>query len=173
MVFKINISEKSGKTYKLELESEELIGKELNEKIQGKELNSDLEGYELEITGTSDKAGFTSMKDVPGIGLKRVLLSYGKGLHKRPKKEGKKKRSNMKPKGLRMRRTVRGRVISPDITQINFKVIKHGKKPLSEVFPDQGAEKAKKENRATRRKNQAKVSSEKPQEKKGAKSETE
>ena len=128
------------------------------EKIQGKELNQDLEGYELEITGTSDKAGFTSMKDVPGIGLKRVLLSYGKGLHKRPRKEGKKKRSNMKPKGLRMRRTVRGRVISPDITQINFKVIKHGHKPLSEIFSDQHASiKSKKENRAAKRKNWGKA----------------
>ena len=29
MPFKINIAEKSGKTYKLELESEELLGKEL------------------------------------------------------------------------------------------------------------------------------------------------
>ena len=71
MPFKINISEKSGKTYKLELESEELLGKELNDKIHGKELSPDLEGYELEITGTSDKAGFTSMKDVPGVGLKK------------------------------------------------------------------------------------------------------
>jgi len=157
MPFKINISEKSGKTYKLEMESEEMLGKELGDKIHGKDLNSDLEGYELEITGTSDKAGFTSMKDIPGIGLKRVLLSYGKGLHKRPKKEGKKKRSNMKPKGLRMRRTVRGRIISPDITQINFKVIKHGKTPLPEIFPDQQTEKtAKKENRAARRKNKDK-----------------
>ena len=153
MPFKINISEKSGKTYKMELESEELLGKELNDKIHGKELSPDLEGYEMEITGTSDKAGLTSMKDVPGVGLKRVLLTYGKGLHKRPRKEGKKKRSNMKPKGLKMRRTVRGRVISADIIQINLKVLKAGKKLLSEIFPDQGAGKAKKENRASKRKN--------------------
>ena len=57
----------------------------------------------------------------------------------------------MKPKGLRMRRTVRGRVISPDITQINFKVVKDGKKKLSEVFADQKASKEKKENRAMKR----------------------
>lgn len=152
MPFKINISEKSGKTYKLELESEELLGKELNDKIHGKELSPDLEGYELEITGTSDKAGFTSMKDVPGVGLKKVLLTYGKGLHKRPRKEGKKKRSNMNPKGLKMRRTVRGRAISADIIQINMKVLKAGKKSLAEIFPDQGAGKEKKENRASKRK---------------------
>ncbi len=151
MVFKINISEKSGKTYKVELESEELIGKELGSTIQGNDLGPDFNGYEFEIAGTSDKAGLTSMKEVPGVGLKRVLLTYGKGLHKRPRKEGKKMKSNMRPEGLRMRRTVRGRVISADIIQINMKVLKHGHKSLAEMFPDQAA-KPKKENRAAKRK---------------------
>ena len=41
MPFKINISEKTGKTYKIEVESEELLGKELNDKIHGKELSPD------------------------------------------------------------------------------------------------------------------------------------
>ena len=136
-MFKINISEKSGKTYKLELETEELFGKELHDKIHGKEVLSDLEGYDFEITGMSDKAGFTAMKEVPGVGLKKLLLTYGKAMHKRPKREGKKKVSNPKPDGLRLRRTVRGRVISPDIVQINLKILKHGNKSLSEVFPDQ------------------------------------
>jgi small subunit ribosomal protein S6e len=137
MPFKINIGDKSGKTYKLELETEELIGKSLNDKIDGKELLPDLAGYEFEIAGTSDKAGFTSMENVEGIGLKKELLTYGKGMKKRSRKEGKKKLSNMTPKGLRLRRTVRGKVISPEITQINLKVLKQGAKPLSEVFSDQ------------------------------------
>ena len=137
MVFKINISEKSGKTYKLELETEEILGKELHDKIQGRELLPGLDGYEFEITGTSDKAGFTSHKDVLGVGLKRLLLTYGKAMHKRPRREGKKKVSNPKPKGLRLRRTVRGKVISPEIVQINLKVLKHGGKQLSEIFPEQ------------------------------------
>ncbi len=141
--FKINISEKSGKTYKLESEAESLIGKSLNDKIKGEDISPDLKGYELEITGTSDNAGFTSMKNVEGVGLKRVLLKYGKGMHKRPKREGKKKVSNPTPKGLRLRKTVRGKVISPAITQINMKVIKEGNKKLEEVFPEK--DKAKKE----------------------------
>jgi small subunit ribosomal protein S6e len=134
MVFKINISEKSGKTYKLETEAEGIVGKELHEKIDGKIISPDLEGYELEITGTSDKSGFTSLDSVEGTGLKRVLLTYGKALHKRPKKEGKKEPSNPKPKGLRMRKTVRGKVISPEIIQINLKVIKEGAKKLDAIF---------------------------------------
>ena len=134
MTFKINISEKSGKTYKLETENEEIIGKELHDKINGKILLPDLEGYELEITGASDNAGFTALEGVEGIGLKKVLLTYGKAMHTRPRKEGKKKPSNPKPKGLRMRKTVRGQVISPEIIQINLKVLKEGSKKLEEVF---------------------------------------
>jgi len=143
MAFKINISEKSGKTYHLESESEEIIGKELHDKIEGKDINSELSGYEFEITGTSDNAGFTSMKNVEGAGLKKVLLSYGKGMHKRPRREGKKKISNPKPKGLRLRKTVRGKVISPAIVQINLKILKEGNKKLSEVYPEQNQPKEK------------------------------
>ena len=90
-MFKINISSKDGKTYKIETEAESLIDKKLHDKIEGKEISSDLEGYEFEITGASDKAGFTVIKGVPGIGLKKILLTYGKAMKKRPKKEGKKK----------------------------------------------------------------------------------
>lgn len=140
MPFKINIGEKTGKTYKLELETEELMGKELHDKIEGPIISPELSGYEFEITGTSDKAGFTSHKDVPGIGLKKVLLSYEKGMKKRPRKEGKRKRSNATPRGLRLRKTVRGRVISPEIVQINLKTTKEGSKKLSEVFAEKPTE---------------------------------
>jgi ribosomal protein S6E (S10) len=137
MPFKINIGTKEGKTYKLEIESEELVGKSLGDKMPGKDLSKDFEGYEFEITGTSDKSGFTSMKDVEGIGLKKVLLTYGKSMHKRSKREGKRKRSNPTPGGLRLRKTVRGKVISPSITQINLKLIKEGSKKLKEIFPEE------------------------------------
>ncbi len=133
-MFKINISEKSGKTYKLETEAESLIDKSLNDKINGKEISPDLEGYEFEITGASDNAGFTAMENVEGVGLKKLLLTYGKAMKQRPKKEGKKKRSNKRPKGLRLRKTVRGKVISPAIIQINMKVIKTGSKKLEDLF---------------------------------------
>ena len=141
MVFKINISEKSGKTYNVELESEGLVGKILHDKIQGREILPDLEGYELEITGASDKAGFTAMKEVEGIGLKKILLTKGKAMKKKPRKEGKKKRSKNMPKGLRLRRTVRGKVISTEIVQINMKVVKEGGKKLSQIFEDKNKEK--------------------------------
>ena len=74
-------------------------------------------------------------------------------MKKRPKREGKVKRSNPKPKGLRLRKTVRGKIISTAISQINLKVVKEGGKKLSEVFPDQGKPK------------EAEASEEKPAEK--------
>ncbi len=137
MAFKINIGTKEGKTYKLESESKSLVGQELNSKISGKEIGTDfkdLEDYEFEIAGASDKSGFTALPEIEGSGLKKVLLTYGKGMKKRPKYEGKKKRSKNRPKGLKLRKTVRGKVISPEIVQINLKVVKEGKKPLKEIF---------------------------------------
>lgn len=144
MVFKINIGTKQGKTYKLETENKALIGKELHQKIQGKDVSPDLEGYEFEIRGTSDKSGFTSLKSVEGTGLKRVLLSYEKGMKRRPKYEAKKKRATIKPKGLRLRKTIRGKIISPDIVQINLKIIKEGKKSLKDIFEPKENEKEEK-----------------------------
>lgn len=133
MAFKLNISNK-GKAWKLEVESEFLVGKSIGEKFNGKEINPDLEGYELEITGGSDKAGFPMYKEIEGIGLKRVLLTKGWGMHKRPKGD---KKKVPQPKGLRLRKSVRGRTISDLIVQINLRVLTEGKKKLEEIFPDQ------------------------------------
>jgi len=137
MPLKINIAEKSGKTYHLEFEGEDFNGKELKDKIEGKVIMPELEGYEFEITGASDNAGFTSHESVIGIGLKKIILSYEKGMKKRPKREGKWKHTDVNPRGLRLRKTVRGKVISAAIAQINLKIIKEGAKKLSEIFPDQ------------------------------------
>lgn len=134
MAFKINIGDKSGKTYKLEVEAPFLIDKELGSTFNGKELREDLEGYEFEITGASDKAGFTAMKEVPGANLKGALLKYGKGMHKKPKREGKKPRHDHKPKGLKLRKKVRGKLLSEAIVQINLKPTKTGKKTLKDIF---------------------------------------
>lgn len=141
MVFKINLSDK-GKTWKIETDTEALVGRKIGEKIEGAEISADLSGYELEITGTSDKAGFPGFKEVEGTTLKGVLLTYGKGMHKKPKGL-KKKKPNRKPKGLRLKKTVRGNTISRDIVQISLKVLKNGSKKLPEIFPEQNQPKEK------------------------------
>lgn len=137
MPIKINIGTKDGKTFKLEQESNPIVGKSLGNKINGKDISPDFDGYEFEVKGASDKSGFMSNAEVEGQGLKKVLLTYGKGMKKRPRREGKKKQSTPKPKGLRLRKTVRGKILSDDTRQINLKLIKEGSKKLTEIFPDQ------------------------------------
>jgi ribosomal protein S6E (S10) len=121
MPFKINISDK-GKTYKLETESEVLIGKKIGENIDGKDISADLNGYELQITGTSDISGFPGKKQLEGIKYHRVLLKKGFGMHD-------------SRKGIRLRKTLRGEEISSKTSQINTIVIKEGTKKFSELLP--------------------------------------
>src|SRR3989344_2975591 len=109
MPFKINIGDK---------------GKTLGGKSECKELKHELEGYEFEITGGSDISGFPLYKDAEGIGLKKVLLKKGWGMHDNRE-------------GVRLRKTVRSKTISNKVVQINLKAIKHGKKHLAEIFSDQ------------------------------------
>ena len=135
MPHKINISTKEGKSWKLEVEEAKLDEKELDQIVKGEEFSEDLSGYEFQITGASDKSGFILHKDAEGVGLKRLLFKIGFGMHKRPK--GDKKKNPRAKKGLRLRKTVRGKVISPTTVQINMKVLKEGSKKLSEIFPDQ------------------------------------
>jgi len=140
-MFKINLSH-NGKAYKTETESEDLVGYSIGDKIEGKLFDENLEGYEIEITGTSDKAGFTGMANINGPDLHKVLLKYGKGMHKKPKGE---KKFNKRPKGLRLRKTVRGKEISLFTVQINCKVLKEGSKKFESLFaePETPAEKTK------------------------------
>jgi len=139
-MFKFNISAKDGKTFKLEAEAPELKEQRLGDVIKGELISPDLAGYEMQITGTSDIAGITSLESVEGIGLKKVLLGYGKGMHRRPK--GNKKKRKRPANGLKLRKTIRGKVISDTISQINTKVIKQGSKKLSEIFPEQNKHEA-------------------------------
>ena len=55
-------------------------------------------------------------------------------MHKKPKGD---KKKNRKPKGLRLRKMVRGKIISQAVSQINLKILKEGSKKLIEIFPDQ------------------------------------
>lgn len=123
MPLKLNISNK-GKAWKLEVDSEVLSGRSVGDVVKGEDINSDLSGYELQITGGSDLAGFPLSKDVEGIGLRRLLLKKGFAM-----------KDNRK--GVRRRKTVRGRVISEKVVQVNLNVLKEGGKKLDEIFPDQ------------------------------------
>lgn len=120
---KVIISDpESGKSYSIELDESKakvFLGKEIGKVVDGGGLG--LTGYKLEITGGSDKDGFPMRPDVPGRGRKKVYLSKGPGY--RPKN-----------KGIRKRKTVAGNTITPDIVQINAKIVKKGKKPIEKLL---------------------------------------
>ncbi|MCU0642449.1 MAG: eS6 family ribosomal protein [archaeon] len=130
MPIKLNISEK-GKAWKVEVPEEVITGKSVGDKISGKDVKPELEGYEFQITGGCDSAGFPLSKDVEGLGLKALLLKKGWGM-----------KDNTE--GMRRRKTVRGKVISENVSLINLNVLKAGSKKLAEVFPEQNQPKEKK-----------------------------
>jgi len=121
------------KAYKIEVDQDKtmgLIGKIIGEKFNGDILG--LSGYELQITGGTDKDGFPMHPQVHGPGRKKIVLAYPPCF--RPK-----------IKGQRKRKMVRGNTISPDIIQINCKVVKAGTKPLDQLIKKEEKEVTKEE----------------------------
>ena len=121
MEFKLTIADpKTGKCTQKTITEEAakaFKGLRIGETIKGEVM--DLPGYEFEITGGSDFCGFPMRKGITGI-RKRVLIGKGVGF-----KGGR--------KGMRVRKTVCGETINEKITQINIKITKQGKKPLTEA----------------------------------------
>lgn len=120
MAFKINVSH-NGKTYKVETESEILVGKKIGDKIPGNDVSENFKEYELLITGTSDLSGIPGFRGLEGDSYHRRLLTFGPGMKN-------------KKKGIRLRKTQRGEIISLKTHQINMKVLKEGDKKFSDIF---------------------------------------
>ncbi len=106
------------------------IGKNIGETVSGEALG--LAGYTVKLTGGTDKDGFPMRGDLPGPTRKKILVAGGVGYH--PKADG-----------VRKRKSMRGREISSDITQINAVIVEYGQKPLSEIFPKKEATEKKEE----------------------------
>jgi len=150
--FKIVVSDpKSRRAYQAEVEqgASGLVGKKIGDKAKGDPFG--LAGYEVELTGGSDKDGFPMRRDVEGTGRKKIILSGPPGFH--PKKGGQRKR-----------RSIRGNTISPQIAQINAKVVKAGSTPFEKLVPKKEGKEAKPEEEKP--KEEAKAKEEKPAEKK-------
>jgi len=128
--FRANVSDpKTGKSYKKEVSGNQanaILGKKIGDKMDG--IFVEMPGYKLEITGGSDKDGVPMRKDLPGPRRKKLLISKGLGFH--PHMDGE-----------RRRKTMRGNQISPDIVQINMKVITRGPRSVEELLgaQDEGA----------------------------------
>ena len=97
-----------------------IIGKNIGDTISGD--LAGLSGYTLKLTGGTDKDGFPMRPDLPGPTRRKILVAGGVGFH--PKHDGERRRKSM-----------RGKEISSDVTQINTVVVEYGQKPLEEIFP--------------------------------------
>ncbi len=110
---------KTGKTAQAEVQPEKeslLIGNGIGDTIDGSVIG--LDAYKLQITGLSDKSGTPSRKEIEGSRKTYAFLLSKKGAKK----------------GIRVRRLVRGRVISQDTEQINTVIVEYGTKPVEEIF---------------------------------------
>ncbi len=118
----------SGKAYQVEAEearSRSLFTLRIGDKFDGEVVG--LSGFELQITGGTDKDGFPMRFDVVGSRRARILIAGGVGFN--PKRDGERKR-----------RLVRGDAVSPDIAQLNTKVVKKGSKPIEQVLKPAGTD---------------------------------
>jgi small subunit ribosomal protein S6e len=104
--FKLNISDKKGKTITKEVKEKEAgpflglqVGSELDAALIG-------ESGKLKITGGSDKSGVPLREDIHGGARKYILLSKGVGL-------------GDAEKGQRIRKLVRGNIVTEEVYQLN------------------------------------------------------
>jgi small subunit ribosomal protein S6e len=132
--FKLNISDKKGKTITKELKEKEAgpflglqVGSELDASIIG-------EAGKLKISGGSDKSGVPLRADIHGGARKYILLSKGIGLREAEK-------------GQRFRKLIKGNIITEDVYQINCLFegeLKMQEKPTGEQEKNESIDKSKK-----------------------------
>ena len=132
--FKLNISDKKGKTITKEVKEKE-AGPFLGLQV-GNELDASLigEAGKLKITGGSDKSGVSLRADIHGGVRRYFLLSKGVGLRGAEK-------------GQRVRKLVRGNTITEDVYQLNCFFdgeLKIEQKSPSEQEQKENTEKSKK-----------------------------
>ncbi len=122
--FRLTVSDsKTSQAYQVTVTgaaANKIIGKNIGDTISGDVAG--LSGYTLKLTGGTDKDGFPMRPDLPGPTRRKILVAGGVGYH--PKHDGERKR-----------KSVRGKEISSDVTQINTVVVEYGQKPLEEIFP--------------------------------------
>lgn len=113
---------KTGKSYQVPVtghHANSLIGKKIGDVVDG--IFVGLPGYKLSITGGSDKDGFPMRRDLPGVKRRRILITKGIGFQ-------------ANEQGLRLRKSIRGNTISPEVAQLNLKIIQFGSKPVDELI---------------------------------------
>jgi len=119
----------NGKSYNIDVEGQHanvFVRKSIGEEVDGMFVG--LPGYTIEITGGSDADGFPMRPEIPQATRKRVLVSDSIGF-------------NPDDEGVRKKKTFRGNEVSPEITQINAKIVDRGpKSPEEHLSEDEGDE---------------------------------
>ena len=119
----------------VELQNEEklaeIIDKKIGDEIDGSVISDVFDGYKFKITGGFDKDGFAMKNGILSQGKKRVLLTKGCSLFRF--------RKGYHRTGIRVRKLVRGCIISNDIKNLHLKIIKKGAKPIAGLTEDKDA----------------------------------
>ena len=100
----------------------EIIDKKIGDEIDGSTISDVFDGYKFKITGGFDKDGFAMKNGILSQGKKKVLLTKGCSLFRF--------RKGYHRTGIRIRRLVRGCIVSHDIKNLHLKIIKKGPKEI-------------------------------------------
>ena len=100
----------------------EIIDKKIGDEIDGSTISDVFDGYKFKITGGFDKDGFAMKNGILTQGKKKVLLTKGCSLFRF--------RKGYHRTGIRIRRLVRGCIVSHDIKNLHLKIIKKGPKEI-------------------------------------------
>ena len=110
----------------------EIIDKKIGDEIDGSVISDVFDGYKFKITGGFDKDGFAMKNGILAQGKKKVLLTKGCSLFRY--------RKGYHRSGIRVRRLVRGCIISNDIKNVHLKIIKKGAKPIAGLTEEKDAQ---------------------------------
>lgn len=126
MAIKLNIGVPSQKkTKQVELTDEQskaLFDKKLGDTFKGEVV--DMPGFEFEITGGSDNAGFPMRRDVNATGRRKILTMRNVG-------------NKDTTRGMRLRKTVAGKIVYNGTAQLNVKATKEGKNLFEEAASEE------------------------------------
>jgi small subunit ribosomal protein S6e len=92
--------------------------KRISQEVDGEALGDDFKGYVFKISGGNDKEGFAMKQGVITSQRVRLLLSKGHSLY-RPRKRGERKR-----------KSVRGCIVSGELSVLNLVVVKKGEQEI-------------------------------------------
>jgi len=94
--------------------------KRLSQEVEGEALGEEFKGYVFKIMGGQDKQGFPMKQGVLTPGRVRVLMSPGDSCF----------RGYGRRNGERRRKSVRGCIVSPDLSVLNLVIVKKGDNEL-------------------------------------------